>query len=152
MQNKEVFDKLEEGQELTMTQDKDRIYFQFDGKQVGYIGKPKVVNGTYSSPYEYFLFRIRPNGKDTYYSKLADVFKAIVNAKDGELKEVIVEFKYFSSDTLVTTLSAFEKNEDTSNLYKLIFLIYTYIILHYVFPINVLQLQIFMLMYYGIKN
>ena len=71
-----------------MIQDKDRIYFQFNGKQVGYIGKPKVVNGTYSSPYEYFLFRIRPNGKDTYYSKLADVFKAIVNARDGELKEI----------------------------------------------------------------
>ena len=88
IKNKEVFDELEEGQELTITQDKDRIYFQFDGKQVGYIGKPKVVNGTYSSPYEYFLFRIRPNGKDTYYSKLADVFKAIVNARDGELKEI----------------------------------------------------------------
>lgn len=88
IKNKEVFDELEEGQELTMIQDKDRIYFQFDGKQVGYIGKPKVVNGTYSSPYEYFLFRIRPNGKDTYYSKLADVFKAIVNARDGELKEI----------------------------------------------------------------
>lgn len=88
VKNKEVFDELEEGQELTMTQDRDRIYFQFDGKQIGYIGKPKVVNGTYSSPYEYFLFRIRPNGKDTYYSKLADVFKAIVNAKDGELKEI----------------------------------------------------------------
>ena len=88
IKNKEVFDELEEGQELTMTQNKDRIYFQFNGKEVGYIGKPKVVNGTYSSPYEYFLFRIRPNGKDTYYSKLADVFKAIVNAKNGELKEI----------------------------------------------------------------
>lgn len=88
IRNKEVFDELEEGQELTMTQDRDRIYFQFDGKQVGYIGKPKVTNGTYSSPYEYFLFRIRPNGKDTYYSKLAEVFKAIVNARDGELKEI----------------------------------------------------------------
>ena len=88
IKNKEVFDELEEGQELTMTQNKDRIYFQFNGKEVGYIGKPKVVNGTYSSPYEYFLFRIRPNGKDTYYSKLADVFKTIVNARDGELKEI----------------------------------------------------------------
>ncbi len=88
IKNKEVFDELEEGQELTMTQDRNRIYFQFDGKQVGYIGKPKVINGTYSSPYEYFLFRIRPNGKDTYYSKLAEVFKAIVNARDGELKEI----------------------------------------------------------------
>lgn len=88
IRNKEVFDELEEGQELTMTQDRDRIHFQFNGKEVGYIGKPKVTNGTYSSPYEYFLFRIRPNGKDTYYSKLAEVFKAIVNAKDGELKEI----------------------------------------------------------------
>lgn len=88
IRNKEVFDELEEGQELTMTQDRDRIHFQFNGKEVGYIGKPKVTNGTYSSPYEYFLFRIRPNGKDTYYSKLAEVFKAIVNARDGELKEI----------------------------------------------------------------
>lgn len=88
IQNKEVFDELEEGQELTITEDRDRIHFQFNGKEVGYIGKPKVVNGTYSSPYEYWLFRLRPNGKDTYYSKLADVFKSIVNAKDGELKEI----------------------------------------------------------------
>ena len=88
IRNKEVFDELEEGQELTMTQDRDRIHFQFNGKEVGYIGKPKVTNGTYSSPYEYFLFIIRPNGKDTYYSKLAEVFKAIVNATNGELKEI----------------------------------------------------------------
>ena len=88
IRNKEVFDELEEGQELSLRETKDRIYFTFDGKDVGYIGKPKIVNGTYSSPYEYWLFRIRPNGKNTYYSKLADVFKAIVNVKDGELKEI----------------------------------------------------------------
>ena len=88
VQNKEVFNELEEGQELSLRETKDRIYFTFDGKDVGYIGKPKVANGTYTSPYEYWLFRLRPNGKDTYYSKLADVFKSIVNAKEGELKEI----------------------------------------------------------------
>lgn len=86
--DKQVFDELEQGAELTTRTEKDRIYFEFDGKTVGYIGIPKVVNGTYSSPYGYFLFKIRPNGKDTYYSKLSDVFKAIINAKEGELKEI----------------------------------------------------------------
>ena len=84
----QVFDEIEEGQELTISQTKDRIYFSFDGKQVGYIGKPRVVGDTYSSPYKYFLFRIRPNGKDTYYSKLADVFKSILKANSGELEEI----------------------------------------------------------------
>lgn len=84
----QVFDEIEEGQELTISQTKDRIYFSFDGKQVGYIGKPRVVGDTYSSPYKYFLFRIRPNGKDTYYSKLADVFKSILRANSGELEEI----------------------------------------------------------------
>ena len=86
--DKQVFDEIEEGQELTLSQTKDRIYFSFDGKQVGYIGKPRVVGDTYSSPYKYFLFRIRPNGKDTYYSKLADVFKSILKADSGELEEI----------------------------------------------------------------
>lgn len=86
--DKQVFDEIEEGQELTLSQTKDRIYFSFDGKQVGYIGKPRVVGDTYSSPYKYFLFRIRPNGKDTYYSKLADVFKSILKANSGELEEI----------------------------------------------------------------
>ena len=39
----------------------------------------------------------------------------------GEFKDVIVEFRYFSSDTLITTLSAFKKDKDTEELYKLIF-------------------------------
>lgn len=88
IKDKEIFDNLEEGQELTIRKTRDRIYFQFDGKDVGYIGIPKVVNGTYKSPYEFFLFEIRPDGKDKYYSKLADVFKSIVKAKDGDLKEI----------------------------------------------------------------
>ena len=87
--DKQVFDELEQGSELTTKKDSDRIYFQFEGKTVGFVGIPKVVNGTYSSPYGYFLFRIRPNGKNTYYSRLSDVFKSIVNAKDGDLKEIL---------------------------------------------------------------
>lgn len=88
IENKKVFDELEEGSELTVERKNNRIVFSFEGKEVGYIGIPKVVNGTYTSPYEFFLFSIRPNGKNTYYSKLADVFKAIVNAESGELKEI----------------------------------------------------------------
>lgn len=88
IKNKEVFDKLEEGAELTVERKNNRIVFSFEGKEVGYIGIPRVVNGTYTSPYEFFLFSIRPDGKNTYYSKLADVFKAIVNAESGELKEI----------------------------------------------------------------
>ena len=88
--DKEVFDQLEQGQELDVVKDtsKDRIYFEFEGKTVGYIGIPKVKNNTYSSPYGYFMFRIKPEGKDTYSSRLADVFKAIANAEEGELKEI----------------------------------------------------------------
>lgn len=88
--DKEVFDQLEQGQELGVVKDtsKDRIYFEFEGKPVGYIGIPKVKNNTYSSPYGYFMFRIKPEGKDTYSSRLADVFKAIANAEEGELKEI----------------------------------------------------------------
>lgn len=88
--DKEVFDQLEPGQELKTVKDtqKERIYFVFDGKRVGYIGIPRVKNNTYSSPYGYFMFRIKPEGKDTYSSRLADVFKAIANAEEGELKEI----------------------------------------------------------------
>ena len=88
--DKEVFDQLESGQELETIKDgqKERIYFVFEGKRVGYIGIPRVKNNTYSSPYGYFMFRIKPEGKDTYSSRLADVFKAIANAEEGELKEI----------------------------------------------------------------
>lgn len=86
--DKEVFDQLEQGQELSTEREKDRIYFTFDGKRVGYIGIPKVVNNVYSSPYGYFLFNIRPEGKDNYYSKIAQVFKSIANAETGDLKEI----------------------------------------------------------------
>ena len=88
IKNKEVFDELEEGSELTVERKNNRIVFSFEGKEVGYIGIPRVVNGTYTSPYEFFLFSIRPDGKNTYYSKLADVFKSIVNAESGDLKEI----------------------------------------------------------------
>lgn len=98
-----------------------------------YLNEPHYYDGTY------FLERIYTNGIDVIsekdYEELTDEDKKNYNVdttqkipiyfrytdKNGEFKEVIVEFKYFSSDTLVTTLSAFEKNEDTSNLYKLIF-------------------------------
>ena len=88
--DKEVFDQLEQGQELDVVKDtsKDRIYFEFEGKPVGYIGIPRVKNNTYSSPYGYFMFIIKPEGKDTYSSRLADVFKSIANAEEGELKEI----------------------------------------------------------------
>ena len=88
--DKEVFDQLEQGQELDVVKDtsKDRIYFEFEGKRVGYIGIPRVKNNTYSSPYGYFMFRIKPEGKGIYSSRLADVFKAIANAEEGELKEI----------------------------------------------------------------
>ena len=90
IEDKTVFDQLEQGQELDVVRDtsKDRIYFEFDGKRVGYIGIPRVKNNTYSSPYGYFMLRIKPEGKDTYSSRLADVFKAIANAEEGELKEI----------------------------------------------------------------
>ena len=90
IKDKTVFDQLEQGQELDVVRDtsKDRIYFEFDGKRVGYIGIPRVKNNTYSSPYGYFMFRIKPEGKDTYSSRLADIFKAIANAEEGELKEI----------------------------------------------------------------
>jgi len=88
--DKEVFDQLEQGQELDVVKNtsKDRIYFEFEGKPVGYIGIPRVKNNIYSSPYGYFMFRIKPEGKDTYSSRLAEVFKSIANAEEGELKEI----------------------------------------------------------------
>ena len=99
-----------------------------------YLNEPHYYDDTY------FLERIYTNGIDVKtkedYEKLSDeekenyytdtiqkipIYFRYANKKDGELKEVIVEFKYFSSDTLITTLSAFDKNEDTKNLYKLMF-------------------------------
>ena len=99
-----------------------------------YLNEPHYYDDTY------FLERIYTNGIDVLskkdYEKLSDeekenyytdtiqkipIYFRYANKKDGELKEVIVEFKYFSSDTLITTLSAFEKNEDTKNLYELMF-------------------------------
>ncbi len=99
-----------------------------------YLNEPHYYDDTY------FLERIYTNGIDVKtkedYEKLSDeekenyytdtiqkipIYFRYANKKDGELKEVIVEFKYFSSDTLITTLSAFEKNEDTKNLYELMF-------------------------------
>ena len=99
-----------------------------------YLTAPHYYDGTY------FLERIYTNGIDVIsekdYEELSDeekenyytdtiqkipIYFRYANKKDGELKEVIVEFKYFSSDTLITTLSAFKKNEDTRNLYELMF-------------------------------
>lgn len=99
-----------------------------------YLNEPHYYDDTY------FLERIYTNGIDVIskedYEKLSDedkenyytdtiqkipIYFRYANKKDGELKEVIVEFKYFSSDTLITTLSAFDKNEDTRNLYELMF-------------------------------
>ncbi len=99
-----------------------------------YLNEPHYYDDTY------FLERIYTNGIDVIsekdYEKLSDeekenyytdtiqkipIYFRYANKEDGELKEVIVEFKYFSSDTLITTLSAFKKNEDTRNLYELMF-------------------------------
>ena len=96
-----------------------------------YLNEPHYYDDTY------FLERIYTNGIDVKskkeYEELSDeekenyytdtiqkipIYFRYANKEDGELKEVIVEFKYFSSDTLITTLSAFEKNED---LYELMF-------------------------------
>lgn len=79
IKDKSVFDEIEEGDELTVTKDKNRIHFSFNGKDLGYIGIPKVVNNVYESPYKYFLFRIEPLGKDQYYSKISNIFKLILN-------------------------------------------------------------------------
>ena len=98
-----------------------------------YLNEPHYYDDTY------FLERIYTNGIDVIskkdYEKLSDeekenyytdtiqkipiYFRYVDN--NGTFKDVIVEFKYLSSDTLITNLSAFEKNEDTRNLYKFIF-------------------------------
>ena len=98
-----------------------------------YLDEPHYYDDTY------FLERIYTNGidviseedyeelpvedKEKYYTdtiqKIPIHFR--YTNTDGVLKDVIVEFKYFSSDTLITTLSAFEKDEDTKELYKIIF-------------------------------
>lgn len=67
--------------------------------------------------------KLPPEVKEKYYTdtiqKIPIHFR--YSNSEGVLKDVIVEFRYFSSDTLITTLSAFEKDEDTKKLYKLIF-------------------------------
>ena len=98
-----------------------------------YLDEPHYYDDTY------FLERIYTNGidviseedyeelpvedKEKYYTdtiqKIPIHFR--YTNTDGEFKDVIVEFRYFSSDTLITTLSAFEKDKDTKELYKLIF-------------------------------
>ncbi len=90
VEDKSVFDEINEGYELKVDKQKDRIYFSFNGKNLGYIGIPKVVNDTYQSPYKYFLFKIRPLGKDTYYSDISKIFKAILNTNtdNKELQEI----------------------------------------------------------------
>ena len=87
--DKSVFDEIEVGQPLTTRKEKNRIYFDFNGKNVGYIGIPKVSeDGTLSSPYKHWFITITPEGKDIYTSKLASLFKSIINAEDGDLKEI----------------------------------------------------------------
>lgn len=103
VEDKSVFDEINEGDELKVDKQKDRIYFSFNGKNLGYIGIPKVVNDTYQSPYKYFLFKIRPLGKDTYYSDISKIFKAILNTNtdNKELQEIYN--------------AAFDKSIDLSN-------------------------------------
>ena len=103
VEDKSVFDEINEGDELKVDKQKDRIYFSFNGKNLGYIGIPKVVNDAYQSPYKYFLFKIRPLGKDTYYSDISKIFKAILNTNtdNKELQEIYN--------------AAFDKSIDLSN-------------------------------------
>lgn len=67
--------------------------------------------------------KLSPEVKEKYYTdtiqKIPIHFR--YTNSEGVLKDVIVEFRYFSSDTLITTLSAFKKDDDTTELYKLIF-------------------------------
>lgn len=98
-----------------------------------YLNEPHYYDDTY------FLERVYTNGIDVIseaeYEKLSaeekekyyisttqkiPIYFRYTNS-EGVLKDVIVEFRYFSSDTLITTLSAFEKDEDTEELYKLLF-------------------------------
>lgn len=75
--------------------------------------------------------KLPPEVKEKYYTdtiqKIPIHFRYTNSEGDidgehkGEVKDVIVEFRYFSSDTLITTLSAFKKDKDTEELYKLIF-------------------------------
>lgn len=90
IKDKSVFDEIKEGDELEVNKTKDRIYFSFNGKDLGYIGIPKVINNTYQSPYKYFLFKIEPLGKDSYYSGISKIFKAILNTNtdNKELQEI----------------------------------------------------------------
>ena len=90
VKDKSVFDEIKEGDELEVNKTKDRIYFNFNGKNLGYIGIPKVINNTYKSPYNYFLFEITPLGKDTYSSNISKIFKAILNTNtdNKELQEI----------------------------------------------------------------
>ena len=90
VKDKSVFDEIKEGDELEVNKTKDRIYFSFNGKDLGYIGIPKVINNTYRSPYKYFLFKITPLGKDSYHSDISKVFKAILNTNtdNKELQEI----------------------------------------------------------------
>ena len=111
----------------------------FDGNTEELRGIALYLNEPHYYDDTYFLERIYTNGIDVIseeeYAELTDedkenyyidtiqkipIYFRYTN-RNGELKNVIVEFKYFSSDTLTTTLSAFEKDEDTSNLYELIF-------------------------------
>lgn len=112
----------------------------FEGNTEELRGITLYLNEPHYYDDRYFLERIYTNGIDVIskedYEKFSDeekenyytdtiqkipIYFRYANKEDGELKEVIVEFKYFSSDTLITTLSAFEKNEDTKNLYELMF-------------------------------
>lgn len=67
--------------------------------------------------------KLPPEVKEKYYTdtiqKIPIHFR--YTNSEGVLKDVIVEFRYFSSDTLITTLSAFKKDKDTKELYNLIF-------------------------------
>lgn len=67
--------------------------------------------------------KLPPEVKEKYYTdtiqKIPIHFR--YSNSEGVLKDVIVEFRYFSSDTLITTLSAFEKDDDTKELYNLLF-------------------------------
>ena len=98
-----------------------------------YLNEPHYYDDTY------FLERIYTNGIDVLTEKQYEALTEEQKEKyytdtiqkipihfrytnsDGVFKDVIVEFRYFSSDTLITTLSAFEKDKDTKELYKIIF-------------------------------
>lgn len=111
----------------------------FDGNTEELRGITLYLNEPHYYDDTYFLERIYTDGIDVIseaeYEKLSaeEKEKYYISTtqkipihfrytnSDGVFKDVIVEFRYFSSDTLITTLSAFEKNDDTKELYKLIF-------------------------------